>query len=277
MTAIDLRTRYLGLDLPHPVVASASPLTRSVEGICQLADAGAAAVVMASIYEEQIVAAELAELALLEADGGTHPEASGGFFPATVTERSVLDQRLETLRRAAERAGIPVIASLNGVSRAGWTDFAGQLEQAGAAAIELNVFRIPADLSEDGPHIDRECVEVLRAVKASVGIPVSVKLSPFHSSTGHFALQLVQAGHPPPEFKAGGGKTRGGGVSRHHSNHSGCASSCACACASSCACACACAGGGRAGCSVKDFYTVKLPKKSVGADACIGPETEDKR
>ena len=102
MTAIDLRTRYLELDLPHPVVASASPLTRSVEGICQLADAGAAAVVMASIYEEQIVAAELAELALLEADGGTHPEASGGFFPATVTERSVLDQRLETLRRAAE-------------------------------------------------------------------------------------------------------------------------------------------------------------------------------
>ena len=82
---------------------------------------------------------------------------------------------------------------------------------------------------------------------------------------------------PPPEFRAGGGKTRGGGVSRHHSNHSGCASSCACACASSCACACACAGGGRAGCSVKDFYTVKLPKKSVGADACIGPETEDKR
>ena len=194
MTAIDLRTRYLGLDLPHPVVASASPLTRSVEGICQLADAGAAAVVMASIYEEQIVAAELAELALLEADGGTHPEASGGFFPATVTERSVLDQRLETLRRAAERAGIPVIASLNGVSRAGWTDFASQLEQAGAAAIELNVFRIPADLSEDGPHIDRECVEVLRAVKASVRIPVSVKLSPFHSRTGHFALQLGQAG-----------------------------------------------------------------------------------
>ena len=82
---------------------------------------------------------------------------------------------------------------------------------------------------------------------------------------------------PPPEFRAGGGKTRGGGVSRHHSNHSGCAGSCACACASSCACACACAGGGRAGCSVKDFYTVKLPKKSVGADACIGPETEDKR
>ena len=106
----------------------------------------------------------------------------------------MLDQRLETLRRAAERAGIPVIASLNGMSRAGWTDLAGQLEQAGAAAIELNVFRIPADLSEDGPHIDRECVEVLRAVKASVGIPVSVKLSPFHSSTGHFALQLVQAG-----------------------------------------------------------------------------------
>ena len=194
MNGIDLRTRYLGLDLPHPVVASASPLTRDVAGICRLADAGAAAVVMASIYEEQIAAAELAELALLEADGGAIPEASGGFFPEAAYERSVLDQRLDTLRRAAERAGIPVIASLNGVSRAGWTDFARQLEQAGAAAIELNVFRIPADLSEDGTQVDRECVDVLRAVKACVRIPVSVKLSPFHSSTGHFALQLVQAG-----------------------------------------------------------------------------------
>ncbi len=194
MNGIDLRTRYLGLELPHPVVASASPLTRSVEGICRLADAGVAAVVMSSIYEEQIAAAELAELALLEVDGGTHPEASGGFFPAAASERGVLDQRLETLRNAAERAGIPVIASLNGVSRAGWTGFASQLEQAGAAAIELNVFRIPADLYEDGTQVDRECVDVLRAVKACVRIPVSVKLSPFHSSTGHFALQLVRAG-----------------------------------------------------------------------------------
>lgn len=194
MSHIDLRTRYLGLELPHPVVASASPLTRSVDGICRLADAGVAAVVMASIYEEQIVAAELAELALREAGLGAHPEASGGFFPEATSERSVLDQQLQTLHRAAERAGIPVIASLNGVSRAGWTGFASQLEQAGAAAIELNVFRIPADLGEDGAQVDRECVEVLRAVKASVRIPVSVKLSPFHSNTGHFALQLVQAG-----------------------------------------------------------------------------------
>ncbi|HMN77040.1 MAG TPA: dihydroorotate dehydrogenase-like protein [Burkholderiaceae bacterium] len=194
MNGIDLRTRYLGLDLPHPVMASASPLTRSVDGICRLADAGAAAVVMSSIYEEQIVAAELAELALLEADGGTHPEASSGFFPEFVSERSVIDDYLQTLRRAAERAGVPVIASLNGVSRAGWSGFASQLEQAGAAAIELNVFRIPAELTESGEHIDRECVDVLRAVKGCVRIPVSVKLSPFHSSTGHFALQLVQAG-----------------------------------------------------------------------------------
>ena len=80
---------------------------------------------------------------------------------------------------------------------------------------------------------------------------------------------------PPANFKSGGGKTRGGGTGRNHSNHSSCASSCACACASSCACACACAGGGRAGCSVKDFYTVKIPAKSVGTDACIGPENED--
>lgn len=194
MNDIDLRTRYLGLDLPHPVVASASPLTRSVDGICRLADAGAAAVVMASVHEEQIAAAEMAEAALREVDGGTHPEASGGFFPEVLAERSVLDERLETLRRAAERSGVPVIASLNGVSPAGWTGFARQLEQAGAAAIELNVFRIPADLSEDGEQVDRESVEVLQAVKACVRIPVSVKLSPYHSSTGRFALQLVEAG-----------------------------------------------------------------------------------
>lgn len=194
MNHIDLQTRYLGLELPHPVIASASPLTRSVDGILRLADAGAAAVVMASIYEEQIAAAELAEHALREIDGGAHPEASGGFFPAALADRSVLDERLETLRRAAERSGIPVIASLNGVSPDGWTGFARQLEQAGASAIELNVFRIPADLSEDGAQVDRECVEVLQAVKACVRIPVSVKLAPYHSSTGHFALQLIQAG-----------------------------------------------------------------------------------
>lgn len=194
MNDIDLHTRYLGLELPHPVVASASPLTRSVDGICRLADAGAAAAVMASVYEEQIAAAELAELALREVDGGTHPEASGGFFPEALAERSVLDEHLETLRRAAERSGIPVIASLNGVSPAGWTSFARQLEQAGAAAIELNVFRIPADLAEDGAQVDRESVEALKAVKACVHVPVSVKLSPYHSSTGRFALQLVEAG-----------------------------------------------------------------------------------
>ena len=194
MTGLNLRTRYLGLDLLHPVMASASPLTSSVDGICRLADAGAAAVVMASVYEEQIAAAELAELALLEADGGTIPEASDGFFPEAVTDRSVLDERLETLRRATDRAGIPVIASLNGVSPAGWTGFASQLEQAGAAAIELHVVRIPTDFLEDGAQVDRGCVDVLRAVKARVRIPVSVKLTPFHSSTCHFALQLTQAG-----------------------------------------------------------------------------------
>lgn len=193
MTGPDLRTRYLGLDLPHPVMASASPLTASVDGICRLADAGAAAVVMASIYEEQIVAAELAEMKLVEA-GDAHPEAGGGYFAGSVTRRGVLDERLEILRRAAERAGIPVVASLNGVSPAGWTGFAHQLEQAGAAAIELNIFRIPADLSEDGRKVDDECVDALRAVKAAVRIPVSVKLSPYHSSTGHFALRLTQAG-----------------------------------------------------------------------------------
>ena len=194
MTAIDLRTRYLGLDLPHPVVASASPLTRSVEGICQLADAGAAAVVMASIYEEQIVAAELAELALLEADGGTHPEASGGFFPATVTERSVLDQRLETLRRAAERAGIPVIASLNGNSLSGWVELGKEMEAAGADALELNAWYMASDPALGGAALEERYLALLRELKTVVSIPVTMKLSPFFSSLPNFVAQIEAAG-----------------------------------------------------------------------------------
>lgn len=190
---MDLRTRYLGLDLEHPVVASASPLTADVEGILRLADAGAAAIVMASIYEEQVIAEDLAQAALLEQGSYTQPEAAG-YFPEVAADRGVLENRLQTLRRASQRAGVPIIASLNAKSGTGWVDVASRLEQAGASAIELNVYRIPADPAETGAAVEDSHTAILRAVKNAVSVPVAVKLVPFFSSPANMATKLVRAG-----------------------------------------------------------------------------------
>ncbi|HTY35096.1 dihydroorotate dehydrogenase-like protein, partial [Mycobacterium sp.] len=193
MTEFDLGTRYLGLELKHPIVASASPLSSDLDGIRRLADAGAAAIVMASIYEEQVVAEELAEAALREQGGETQPEATG-YFPEVTADLGGLESRLELLRRASECADVPIIASLNAKSAAGWVDFARRLEQAGASAIELNIYRVPADPAETGAMLEDSYAEILRGVKATVSVPVAVKIAPFFSSPGNMATKLVQAG-----------------------------------------------------------------------------------
>ncbi|OIN78921.1 dihydroorotate dehydrogenase-like protein [Mycobacterium malmoense] len=189
----DLRTRYLGLDLEHPIVASASPLTADLDGILRLADAGVAAIVMASIYEEQVVAEELAQAALLEQGSDTQPEATG-YFPQVPADRGVLEGRLQTLRLASQRAGVPIIASLNAKSNTGWVDVARRLEEAGASAIELNIYRVPADPAETGAAVEDSYAEILRVVKDAVNVPVAVKLVPFFSSPANMATKLVQAG-----------------------------------------------------------------------------------
>lgn len=189
---MDLGTTYLGLELKHPIVASASPLCAELDGILRLADAGAAAIVLSSIFEEQIVAEELAEAAMMDLGTDCQPEAAGYLPPAP--GGNVLDGRLEILRRAAERAGVPIIASLNGCSPNGWVDFARKLEQAGASAIELNLYRVPADPAESGPSVEAGALEILRRVKAAVALPVSVKMAPFFSAPGHMAAQFAEAG-----------------------------------------------------------------------------------
>jgi dihydroorotate dehydrogenase (fumarate) len=191
---MDLSTTYLGLELEHPIVASSSPLTSSIDGIRRLADAGAAAIVMASVYEEEVVAEELRQFHLMEQGAETQAEAASYFPEYPDTHLGVLDGHLETLRLAAERAGVPIIASLNGATHEGWIDFAAKLEQAGADAIELNVYRVPADPTETGASVEQGYLDILRAVKAQVGIPVSVKLGPYFSSPGNMALRLVEAG-----------------------------------------------------------------------------------
>lgn len=190
---MDLSTRYLGLTLKHPVIASASPLSRTADGVRRLEDAGAAAVVMASIYEEEIAAEDAAYSTLIERGSYAQPEA-GGYFPQLHGYAGSLGAHLETVRRAADAVDIPVIASLNGSTREGWVEFARELEEAGASGIELNVYRVPADTDEDGETVERGYIEIVRAVRQATRVPISIKLSPYFSSPGHMARRLVDAG-----------------------------------------------------------------------------------
>jgi len=189
-----LATDYLGLKLHHPIVASASPLSHDFDGIRRLEDAGAAAVVMPSIYEEEIEAEDAVYLALVEQGSWTQPEAQGYFPEMTAFRVGGLEARLETLRRAADACAIPVIASLNGSTPHGWTSFARDLEQAGAAAIELNLYRVPTDPHESGATVEQRWVDTVRAVSAAVDLPVAAKLGPWLSSPGHHAMQIAEAG-----------------------------------------------------------------------------------
>lgn len=168
---MDLRTTYLGLDLKHPLVASASPLSRSLDGIKQLEDNSAAAVVLFSLFEEQF-----------DRDAADERD---GYQP---------DAYLDLIRRAVEATDIPIIASLNGTTNQGWIDHARDIEQAGAAALELNVYFIPADIEITGAEVEQRYVDVLKAVRSVVSIPVAMKLSPYFSAFGAMAKRLVDEG-----------------------------------------------------------------------------------
>lgn len=190
---MDLRTDYLGLELTSPVMASASPLTGSLDNIRRMEDAGAAGVVMHSLFEEQLNQ-EMAAMERFTAAGTEAFAEALSYFPEVSTYRTSSDRYLETLRRASEGLEIPVIGSLNGVTAEGWVGYATGMEQAGAAAIELNVYYIPADLSESGREVEERYLDVVRAVRTAVSIPVAVKMSPFFSSVGHMAKLMLEAG-----------------------------------------------------------------------------------
>jgi dihydroorotate dehydrogenase (fumarate) len=189
----DLATHYLGLQLAHPIIASASPLTATFDGMRRLEDAHAAAVVMASLFEEQIRAEDTRYAMFTEYTADSNPEAAS-YFPELPDYRHGVFGHIETLRRAAEALEIPVIASLNGVSDAGWLDYAVELEQAGAAALELNLYLLPTDVAVSGHDIEQRYLDILRHVKAKVSIPVSVKLPPFFTAVGNFVTQLESIG-----------------------------------------------------------------------------------
>jgi len=190
---MDLTTYYLGLTLKSPLIASAGPITGRLDNIRRLEEFGAGAVVLPSIFEEQIEQQKQMLEALATVGTDSNPEAPT-YFPAAASYALRPAQYLELLHDAVEAVDIPVIASLNGISGRGWIDYARQIEDAGADALELNIYFIPADPNVTGPEVERRYLDILKRVKAVVKIPVAVKLSPYFSSMGHMAMQLVSAG-----------------------------------------------------------------------------------
>jgi dihydroorotate dehydrogenase (fumarate) len=190
---IDLSTRYLGLRLASPIVASSSPLCESLDNIRAMEDAGAAAVVLHSLFEEQLDV-ESAHLDRYLTHGReSHAEALG-YFPDLAGYNLGPDGYLEHLQRAKAAVSIPIIASLNGVSTGGWIDFARRIEQAGADALELNIYYVPTDPALTGAQVERAYIDLVRDVTAGVSIPVAVKLGHAFTALANFARELDSVG-----------------------------------------------------------------------------------
>jgi dihydroorotate dehydrogenase (fumarate) len=190
---MNLSTNYLGLALKNPIVASSSPLSHNVDSIRRLEDAGAAAVVMYSLFEEQITFDSFYVDYYLNSGSESFAEALD-YFPEMQGYNVSPDEYMNLIRRAKEAVAIPIIGSLNGVSAGGWTDYATLMEEAGADALELNVYYIPTNPDLGGREVESMYLDLLRQVRGSVSIPIAVKLSPFFSSTSNMALRLVHEG-----------------------------------------------------------------------------------
>ena len=190
---MNLTTNYLGMLLKNPLVASSSPLSHSVDSIRRLEDAGAAAVVMYSLFEEQIgFDSYYIDYHLTQ---GTDSYAESiSYFPDMQSYNVGPDEYLNLIRRAKEAVGIPVIGSLNGASVGGWTDYATLIEEAGADALELNVYYLPANTAVKGGDVENLYLDIVSAVREVVTIPVAVKLSPFFSSIPNMANCLSECG-----------------------------------------------------------------------------------
>ncbi|MCC7011224.1 MAG: dihydroorotate dehydrogenase-like protein [Planctomycetes bacterium] len=190
---MDLSTNYLGLRLAHPLVAGASPLVDDLVLAQRVADAGASAIVMHSLFEEQILGEALAREHFHESHAHSHSEAST-YLPRPDQFRLGPDEYLEQIRRIRRRVSVPVIASLNGTTEGSWLAYAKSMEQAGAAAIELNLYELVTEVDVSCEAVERRMLDVVGAVRASVKIPIAVKLSPFYTALPSFASKLVRSG-----------------------------------------------------------------------------------
>ena len=190
---MNLTTTYLGLSLKHPIVPSASPLSESLDGIRKLEDAGAAAIVLHSLFEEQLTG----ESHRLDhyLDYGTESFAEAlTYFPEPDAYHVGPDAYLDKIRTAKEAVDIPIIGSLNGISPGGWVKYARYIEEAGADALELNIYYIPTDPGKSSQEVENQYLDVIRMVNKEISIPLSVKLGPYFSSFANMALQMAEAG-----------------------------------------------------------------------------------
>ena len=190
---MDLKTNYLGFELENPFMPGSSPMLDNLDSAKKLEDAGASALVMRSLFEEQIIAEERTTQAVLDEHTDTYAEALS-FFPKTDSYAFGPHEYLAQVRKIKEAVSIPVIASLNGVTPGRWIEYSKLIEQAGADALELNVFHIPTDPETTADKVEWLTLELVRAVKKAVQLPVAVKLSPYYSALANFARELENAG-----------------------------------------------------------------------------------
>jgi len=190
----DLTTNYLGLELEHPVVPSASPLTGDIDHIHALCEAGASALVLPSLFEEQIEQDAMALHHSLDVGAEGFGEAVAGFFPQLDDYNTGPEDYLDLIRRAKAEVAPPVIASINGASVGGWTLYARILADQGADALELNIYKIATDVTMSSEEVEASYLDLVETVKKSVDIPVAVKIGPYFSSMGDMARRLTEAG-----------------------------------------------------------------------------------
>ncbi len=189
---MDLRTTYLGMPLPHPLIVGAGPLGDDLDTVKALEDAGAAMLVLRSLYEEEITGEQMDAFIDEESHADSFAEANS--FAPSPTSSLGPDEYLEHLRRVKAAVHIPVIASLNGVTPGGWISFARLLEDAGADGLELHLYHAASDMTTSAADVERQSIDIVREVKRSIRIPVAVKLAPLLTAFAHFARQLDEAG-----------------------------------------------------------------------------------
>lgn len=190
---VDLTTTYLGLQLKNPLVASASPISKKLDGVKRLEDAGVSAVVMYSLFEEQIIHESLALDHYLSRGSESQPEAQT-YFPDLDRYNIGPDSYLELIQKIKAAVEIPVIGSLNGATPGGWVEYARRIQEAGADALELNIYQIATDPTATAEQVEKTYIDIVREVRSQVSIPLAVKLSPFFTSLPNLAARLAEAG-----------------------------------------------------------------------------------
>ncbi len=190
---MDLRTTYMGLELSSPIVVSASTLSQETHNIVEMEESGAGAVVLFSLFEEQIRAEAARYSSVRNTTSNIFAEASG-FFPELDNYATGTEEYLEKIWAAKAEVEIPIIASLNGITSEGWIEYSRQIEQAGADALEINIFFIPGDVHVSSSEVEHRYLNIITEVRNTVKIPVAVKLNPYFSSTGNMALRMQKAG-----------------------------------------------------------------------------------